>query len=203
MGALLAGTKYRGDFEERLKRIMNEVKEDKNIILFIDEIHTIIGAGGQPGQMDASNMLKPALSRGEIQIIGATTRKEYRKYLEKDSAFERRFQVVKIEEPNDSDTFEILQGIKTKYEEFHNVKYQDDVIPLIVKLAHRYIPERFLPDKAIDILDEIGAQKKIQEESRPSELTELETGIENLIEEKKLLVKNQNYEQAAMVRECT
>ena len=201
LGALLAGTKYRGDFEERLKRIMNEVKEDKNIILFIDEIHTIIGAGGQPGQMDASNMLKPALSRGEIQIIGATTRKEYRKYLEKDSAFERRFQVVKIEEPNDSDTFEILQGIKTKYEEFHNVKYQDDVIPLIVKLAHRYIPERFLPDKAIDILDEIGAQKKIQEESRPSELTELETGIENLIEEKKLLVKNQNYEQAAMVRD--
>lgn len=201
LGALIAGTKYRGDFEERLKRIMLEVKEDKNILLFIDEIHTIIGAGGQAGQMDASNMLKPALSRGEIQIIGATTRKEYRKYLEKDSAFERRFQVVKVEEPDDKDTLNILQGVQKKYEEFHNVKYNDDVIPLIVKLAHRYIPERFLPDKAIDILDEAGAQKKIQEENRPSELAELEKNIEELIEEKKLLVKNQDYEKAALVRD--
>ncbi|MBQ0162660.1 MAG: ATP-dependent Clp protease ATP-binding subunit [Treponema sp.] len=201
LGALIAGTKYRGDFEERLKRIMLEVKEDKNILLFIDEIHTIIGAGGQAGQMDASNMLKPALSRGEIQIIGATTRKEYRKYLEKDSAFERRFQVVKVEEPNDTETLDILLGVQKKYEEFHNVKYNDDVIPLIVKLAHRYIPERFLPDKAIDILDEAGAQKKIQEENRPSELAELEKNIEELIEEKKLLVKNQDYEKAALVRD--
>ncbi|MBQ0002034.1 MAG: ATP-dependent Clp protease ATP-binding subunit [Treponema sp.] len=201
LGALIAGTKYRGDFEERLKRIMFEVKEDKNILLFIDEIHTIIGAGGQAGQMDASNMLKPALSRGEIQIIGATTRKEYRKYLEKDSAFERRFQVVKVEEPDDKDTLNILQGVQKKYEEFHNVKYNEDVIPLIVKLAHRYIPERFLPDKAIDILDEAGAQKKIQEENRPSELAELEKNIEELIEEKKNLVKNQDYEKAALVRD--
>lgn len=201
LGALIAGTKYRGDFEERLKRIMLEVKEDKNILLFIDEIHTIIGAGGQAGQMDASNMLKPALSRGEIQIIGATTRKEYRKYLEKDSAFERRFQVVKVEEPNDTETLDILLGVQKKYEEFHNVKYNDDVIPLIVKLAHRYIPERFLPDKAIDILDEAGAQKKIQEENRPSELAELEKSIEDLVEEKKLLVKNQDYEKAAVVRD--
>ncbi|MCR5614427.1 ATP-dependent Clp protease ATP-binding subunit [Treponema sp.] len=201
LGALIAGTKYRGDFEERLKRIMNEVKENKNILLFVDEIHTIIGAGGQAGQMDASNMLKPALSRGEIQIIGATTRKEYRKYLEKDSAFERRFQVVKVEEPNDSETYKILCGIQKKYEDYHNVKYNDDVIPLIVKLSHRYIPERFLPDKAIDILDEVGAQKKIQEEARPTELAELEKNIDALIAEKQMLVKNQNYEQAALVRD--
>ena len=201
LGALIAGTKYRGDFEDRLKKIMNEVKEDKNILLFIDEIHTIIGAGGQAGQLDASNMLKPALSRGEIQIIGATTNKEYRKYLEKDSAFERRFQIVRVDEPDDSETFKILSGVQKKYEDFHNVKYLDDVIPLIVKLSHRYIPERFLPDKAIDILDETGAQKKIQEEARPSELAEIEKNIEALIEEKKNLVKNQNYEQAALVRD--
>lgn len=201
LGALIAGTKYRGDFEDRLKKVMNEVKEDKNILLFIDEIHTIIGAGGQAGQLDASNMLKPALSRGEIQIIGATTNKEYRKYLEKDSAFERRFQIVRVDEPDDSETLEILNGVQKKYEDYHNVKYLDDVIPLIVKLSHRYIPERFLPDKAIDILDETGAQKKIQEESRPSELAELEKNIEELIEEKKNLVKNQNYEQAALVRD--
>ena len=201
LGALIAGTKYRGDFEERLKRIMNEVKQDKNILLFIDEIHTIIGAGGQAGQMDASNMLKPALSRGEIQIIGATTRKEYRKYLEKDSAFERRFQVIKVEEPTDEETNDILQGIKKKYEEYHNVHYADDVIPLIIKLSHRYVPDRFLPDKAIDILDESGAQKKIQEENRPSELDELEKNIEELVEEKKQLVTNQKYEKAALVRD--
>ncbi len=201
LGALVAGTKYRGDFENRLKRIMNEVKQDKNILLFIDEIHTIIGAGGQAGQLDASNMLKPALSRGEIQIIGATTNREYKKYLEKDSAFERRFQIVRIDEPNDNETLEILSGLQKKFEEYHNVKYLDDVIPLIVKLSHRYIPERFLPDKAIDILDETGAQKKIQEEARPSELAELEKNIEDLIEEKKNLVKNQNYEQAALVRD--
>lgn len=201
LGALIAGTKYRGDFEDRLKKVMNEVREDKNILLFIDEIHTIIGAGGQAGQMDASNMLKPALSRGEIQIIGATTSKEYRKYLEKDSAFERRFQIVKVDEPDDQETLDILTGVQKKYEDFHNVKYLDDVIPLIVKLSHRYIPERFLPDKAIDILDEAGAQKKIQEEARPTELAELEKNIEELAEEKKNLVKNQNYEQAALVRD--
>ncbi|MBP5402925.1 MAG: ATP-dependent Clp protease ATP-binding subunit [Treponema sp.] len=201
LGALIAGTKYRGDFEDRLKKIMNEVKNDRNVLLFIDEIHTIIGAGGQAGQMDASNMLKPALSRGEIQIIGATTRKEYRKYLEKDSAFERRFQVVKVEEPTDTETSDILNGIKKKYEEYHNVHYADDVIPLIVRLSHRYVPERFLPDKAIDILDEAGAQKKIKEENRPSELDELEKNIEDLIEEKKKLVENQKYEKAAMVRD--
>lgn len=201
LAALIAGTKYRGDFENRLKKIMKEVKDDQNILLFIDEIHTIIGAGGQVGQMDASNMLKPALSRGEIQIIGATTRKEYRKYLEKDSAFERRFQIVKVEEPDDNETSEILSGLKQKYEEFHNVTYSGDVIPLIVKLSRRYIPERFLPDKAIDILDEAGAQKKIQEESRPSELAELEKNIDELTEEKKQLVKEQNYEKAAYVRD--
>ena len=157
LAALIAGTKYRGEFEERMKRLMKEIREDKNIILFIDELHTIIGAGGPEGSLDASNILKPALSRGEIQIIGATTTKEYNKYIEKDSALERRFQTVKVDEPTDVDTEGILSGIKKKYEAFHNVIYDDDVIPLIVKLSRRYIPERYLPDKAIDLLDEVGA----------------------------------------------
>ena len=199
--AIVAGTKYRGDFEERMKRMMKEIREDGNIILFIDELHTIIGAGGPEGAMDASNILKPALSRGEIQIIGATTTKEYRKYFEKDSALERRFQIVQVSEPKESDTIEILKGLKAKYEEFHGVVYDDDVIPTIVKFSERYIPERFLPDKAIDILDEAGAAKKIAEEARPTELAELEKEIELLSNEKKELVANQNYEKAAIVRD--
>lgn len=199
--ALIAGTKYRGEFEDRMKRLMKEVLENKNIILFIDEIHTIIGAGGPEGSLDASNILKPALSRGEIQIIGATTIKEYRKYMEKDSALERRFQTVNVEEPSDEETAEILEGIKKKYEEFHNVTYAEDVIPAIIKFSHRYLPERCLPDKAIDIMDEAGAQKKIQEEQRPGELVEIEKNIEELAEEKKLLVQNQDYEKAAEIRD--
>lgn len=201
LAALIAGTKYRGEFEERMKRLMKEVREDKNIILFIDELHTIIGAGGPEGSLDASNILKPALSRGEIQIIGATTTKEYNKYIEKDSALERRFQTVKVDEPTDVDTEGILSGIKKKYEDFHSVIYDNDVIPLIVKLSRRYIPERYLPDKAIDLLDEVGAAKKIQEEACPAELIELEEKIEQLIQEKKALVLNQDYEQAAIVRD--
>lgn len=201
LAALIAGTKYRGEFEERMKRVMKEISDSKNIILFLDELHTIIGAGGPEGSMDASNMIKPALSRGELQLIGATTIKEYRKYIEKDSALERRFQIIKVQEPSDEDTTQILEGIRKKYEEFHGVVYDPDVIPSIVRFAHRYIPERFLPDKAIDILDEAGAAKKIEEEDRPSELAELEKSIEELGEEKRHLVMEQDYEKAAMVRD--
>ena len=181
--------------------MMNELGENKNIILFIDELHTIIGAGGPEGTMDASNIMKPALSRGEIQIIGATTTKEYTKHIEKDLALERRFQVVKVEEPSDKDTENILNGIKSKYEAYHNVVYDQEVVPAIVKLSRRYIPEKVLPDKAIDILDEAGAAKKIQEEKKPSELAELEKNISELIEEKKQLVQTQDYENAALVRD--
>lgn len=201
LAAIVAGTKYRGEFEERMKKMMKELQENKDIILFIDELHTIIGAGGPEGTMDASNIMKPALSRGEIQIIGATTTKEYTRHIEKDLALERRFQVVKVEEPGDQETEGILNGIKTKYENYHKVIYDDAVIPAIVKLSRRYIPEKVLPDKAIDILDEAGAAKKIQEEARPTELAELEQNISQLIEEKTALVKNQDYESAALVRD--
>ena len=201
LAAVVAGTKYRGEFEERMKKILNELQEDKDIILFIDELHAIIGAGGNEGTMDASNIMKPALSRGEIQIIGATTTKEYTKHIERDLALERRFQVVKVEEPNVDETEKILQGIKEKYEKYHNVVYADDVIPTIVRLSKRYLPEKVLPDKAIDILDEAGAAKKIQEEERPSELAFLEEKKKELEEEKRNLVLNQDYESAAVVRD--
>ena len=201
LAALIAGTKYRGEFEERMKKMMKEVRDDKTVILFIDELHTIIGAGGPEGTMDASNMLKPALGRGEIQIIGATTTKEYSRYIEKDSALERRFQTVKVEEPTDDDTVSILEGIKKRYEDFHGIVFDDDVIPAIVKFSRRYIPERFLPDKAIDILDEAGAAKKIQEEAKPAELAEVERSIEKLAAEKRRLVEEQDYERAALVRD--
>ncbi|MBR7063705.1 MAG: ATP-dependent Clp protease ATP-binding subunit, partial [Treponema sp.] len=201
IAAMVAGTKYRGEFEERMKRMMKEIKDDASVILFIDELHTIIGAGGPEGTLDASNMLKPALSRGEIQIIGVTTTKEYSKYIEKDSALERRFQKIKIEEPSEEDTVKILSGLKSKYEDYHSVSFDESVLPSIVKFSKRYIPERFLPDKAIDILDEAGAAKRIQEDSKPSELAELEMSIANLIEEKRHLVEEQNYEKAAFVRD--
>ena len=165
LAAVVAGTKYRGEFEERMKKILNELQEDKDIILFIDELHAIIGAGGNEGTMDASNIMKPALSRGEIQIIGATTTKEYTRHIERDLALERRFQVVKVEEPNVDETEQILQGIKEKYEKYHNVVYADDVIPTIVRLSKRYLPEKVLPDKAIDILDEAGAAKRFRKKS--------------------------------------
>ena len=201
MTALIAGTKYRGEFEERMKRLMKEVREDKSIILFIDEIHTMIGAGGPEGSLDASNILKPALSRGEIQIVGATTIREYRRYMEKDAALARRFQTVSVEEPSDAESLEILMGLKPKYEDFHNVRYLDETLPAIIKFSHRYLPDRFLPDKAIDIMDEAGAQKKIAEGNRPAELDELEKRIDALGEEKNQLVKSQNYERAAEVRD--
>ncbi len=201
LAAVVAGTKYRGEFEERMKKILKELQEDKNIVLFIDELHAIIGAGGNEGTMDASNIMKPALSRGEIQIIGATTTKEYTKHIERDLALERRFQVVKVEEPDTDETEQILIGIKEKYEKYHNVIYADDVIPSIVKLSKRYLPEKVLPDKAIDILDEAGAAKKIQEEERPSELAFLEEKKKELEEEKRNLVLTQDYESAAVVRD--
>ncbi len=201
LAAMIAGTKYRGEFEERMKRVMKEISESKNIILFIDELHTIIGAGGPEGQMDASNMLKPALSRGEIQIIGATTTKEYRKYIEKDPALARRFQRVNVDEPTEEDTIAILEGLKHKYEDFHHVVYESDVIPSIVTYSVRYISEKCLPDKAIDIMDEAGASKKIQEDERPQELDDLQNSIDKLSEEKRQLVLHQDYERAAMVRD--
>jgi len=201
LALVIAGTKYRGEFEERMKRILKEIQEQKNIIIFIDELHTLIGAGGAEGSMDASNMLKPALSRGELQCIGATTLKEYRKYFEKDAALERRFQIVQVNEPSDAETIQILNGIKPKYEEYHRVKYADDVVKTIVTFSRRYITDRFLPDKAIDLLDEAGALKKIEADERPAELAELEKQIAILMEEKNQMVENQNYERAAQVRD--
>lgn len=199
--AMVAGTRYRGDFEERMKKMIAEVQESKDIILFIDELHMMIGAGDSSGAMDASNILKPALSRGEIQIIGATTLKEYRKYIEKDTALERRFQTVNVEEPSVSDSIKILKGLKSQYEEFHNVTYDDEVISTIVKMSVRYIPDRHLPDKAIDILDEAGSAKKIEGNIRPVELAELEKDISNLNAEKDKMVESQDFESAAIARD--
>ena len=201
LAALVAGTKYRGEFEERMKKMLNELRENPDIILFIDELHSIIGAGGNEGTMDASNIMKPALSRGEIQIIGATTTKEYTKHIEKDLALERRFQTIKVVEPDIEETVKILTGIKEKYEKYHHVTYSDDVIPAIVKLSSRYIPEKVLPDKAIDILDEAGAAKKIQEEEKPSELSEMEQKKIELETKKEEMLKNQEYENAAIIRD--
>ncbi len=201
LASVIAGTKYRGEFEERLKRIMKEISEAKNIILFIDELHTIIGAGGAEGAMDASNMLKPALARGDIQCIGATTLAEYRKYFEKDAALERRFQTVIVQEPDAQATLSILQAIRSRYEQHHNVHYTDDTLKTIVELSKRYLTDRYFPDKAIDVLDEAGAMKKIEGDVRPGELVTLEQRISELVDEKKELVQTQNYERAALVRD--
>ena len=201
LALVIAGTKYRGEFEERIKRIMKEIREQKNVILFIDELHTIVGAGGSEGSMDASNMLKPALSRGELQCIGATTLKEYRKYFEKDAALERRFQSILVGEPSVDESIEILEGIKSKYEQFHGVKYEDGLMEFIVKYSQRYITGRFLPDKAIDVLDEAGSVKKINSDSQPSEIEILEQQISDLTIQKQNLVQSQDYEKAATVRD--
>ena len=201
LALVIAGTKYRGEFEERIKRIMKEIREQKNIIPFIDELHTIVGAGGSEGSMDASNMLKPALSRGELQCIGATTLKEYRKYFEKDAALERRFQSILVGEPSVDESIEILEGIKSKYEQFHGVKYEDGLMEFIVKYSQRYITGRFLPDKAIDVLDEAGSVKKINSDSQPSEIEILEQQISDLTIQKQNLVQAQDYEKAATVRD--
>ncbi|MGL4986615.1 MAG: ATP-dependent Clp protease ATP-binding subunit [Treponemataceae bacterium] len=201
LASVIAGTKYRGEFEDRIKRIMKEIIEQKNIILFIDELHTLIGAGGAEGSMDASNILKPALSRGELQCIGATTNAEYRKYFERDAALERRFQVVQIKEPSESDTLAILHGLKRHYQDYHRVIYDDNALDLIVKLTKRYITERMFPDKAIDIMDEAGAIKKIAANTFSPDLHILEKKINQLSERKTRLVTEQDYEQAAKVRD--
>ena len=201
LASVIAGTKYRGEFEERLKRIMKEIKAAGDIILFIDEIHTIVGAGGAEGAIDASNMLKPALSRGEIQCIGATTLSEYRKNIEKDSALERRFQPVLIEEPTAAETIEILNGVKKHYEEYHNVTYSEQAVNIITRLASRYLTDRLLPDKAIDILDEAGSRKRIATREKPEELDNINKQIDDLNFEKKNYVNNQDYEKAASIRD--
>ncbi len=201
LAALVAGTKYRGQFEERMKAVMNELEKAKDVILFIDEIHTIVGAGGASGSLDASNMFKPALSRGDIQCIGATTLDEYRQYIEKDGALDRRFQKIMVEPPNVDEAIQILRNIKERYEEHHNVRYTDVAIVQCVKLADRYITDRFLPDKAIDVLDEAGARVHLSNISVPKEVLDLEARIEEVRGQKNNVVKSQNFEEAARLRD--
>lgn len=201
MASLVAGTKYRGDFEDRLKKIIDEIIENKNIILFIDEMHTLIGAGAAEGSMDAANILKPALSRGEIQVIGATTLKEYKKYIEKDSALERRFQTIMVNEPSAKDAISILKGIRNKYEKFHCAKITDEAIKAAVKISQRYITDRFLPDKAIDLMDEAAAKVRLKTVNIPTNISQLEQKIQDLKKAKEKAIDNQDYELAATIRD--
>lgn len=201
LAALVAGTKYRGQFEERMKAIMNELEKNRDVILFIDEIHTIVGAGGASGSLDASNIFKPALARGELQCIGASTLDEYRMHIEKDGALDRRFQKVMVEQPSVEETIQILNNIKSKYEDYHNVLYSQDAIDACVKLSDRYMTDRLLPDKAIDVLDEVGARKHIKNINVPEEIVELERKIEEIKQEKNKVVKSQRFEEAASLRD--
>uniref|UniRef100_UPI0035684A59 ATP-dependent Clp protease ATP-binding subunit n=1 Tax=Muriicola sp. TaxID=2020856 RepID=UPI0035684A59 len=201
LASLVAGTKYRGQFEERMKAVMNELEKNDDVILFIDEIHTIVGAGGATGSLDASNMFKPALARGEIQCIGATTLDEYRQYIEKDGALERRFQKVMVEPTTVEETIEILRNIKGKYEDHHNVLYTDEAILACVKLTNRYMTDRFLPDKAIDALDEAGSRVHIVNMDVPKQILELEKQLDDVRELKNTVVKKQRYEEAAKLRD--
>lgn len=201
MGLLVAGTKYRGEFEERLKKIMDEIRQAGNIILVIDEMHTLIGAGAAEGAIDAANILKPALSRGEIQVIGATTLDEYRKYVEKDSALERRFQSVIIDEPTEDESIEIIKGLKPKYEEHHKLIISDDAIVSAVKLSNKYITDRFLPDKAIDVIDEASSKVRLKVSNLSPEGKELEKELRNLIKEKEDAIRNQEFEKASQLRD--
>ncbi len=201
LASLVAGTKYRGQFEERMKAVMNELEKAPEVILFIDELHTIVGAGGASGSLDASNMFKPALARGDIQCIGATTLDEYRQYIEKDGALARRFQMVMIDPPSPEETIEILTNIKNKYEEHHHVKYDQEAIEACVKLSDRYITDKFLPDKAIDVMDEAGARVHISNIHVPEDITKLEEQIENIKRLKNQVVKSQKYEEAAQLRD--
>lgn len=201
LGALVAGTKYRGQFEERMKAVMNEIEKNRDVILFIDELHTIVGAGGASGSLDASNMFKPALARGELQCIGATTYDEYRQYIEKDGALERRFQKIMIDPPSAEETMQILHGLKSRYEEHHHVKYNDEAIEMAVKMSHRYITDKFLPDKAIDVLDETGSRVHLTNLVVPDELLQAEKKLEDIRLQKESAVQNQAFEKAASLRD--
>jgi ATP-dependent Clp protease ATP-binding subunit ClpC len=201
LAALVAGTKYRGQFEERMKAIMNELEKNRDVILFIDELHTIVGAGGASGSLDASNIFKPALSRGELQCIGASTLDEYRMYIEKDGALDRRFQKVMVDPPSVEDTIQILTNIKTKYEDYHNVNYSESAIDACVKLSDRYITDRLLPDKAIDVMDEVGARVHLKNINVPKNILDLEKKIEEVKNEKNKVVKSQKFEEAASLRD--
>ena len=201
LALMVAGTKYRGQFEERIKAVMDEIRRAKNVILFIDELHTIVGAGSAEGTMDASNIIKPALSRGEMQCVGATTLNEYRKYIEKDAALERRFQAVKVEAPSIEVAIEILKGLRHKYEEHHKAEFTDKAVESSVKLSDRYITDRFLPDKAIDVLDEAGSRARISTMTRPPEVKAMEADIEDIKGKKEKAIKNQDFEGAAQMRD--
>src|SRR5881296_3654150 len=201
LAAVVAGTKYRGQFEERLKTVMNEIRESKDTVIFIDELHTIVGAGGAEGAIDASNMLKPALARGELQCIGATTLDEYRKYIEKDGALERRFQPVMVDQPSVEDTIQILMGLRDKYEAHHGVKITDEAVVQAVKLADRYMNDRYFPDKAIDVIDEACARARLSVSTVPSEIHELEKRLEEVVKEKEAAIRGQEYEKAARLRD--
>ena len=201
LASMVAGTKYRGQFEERIKALMAEMEKEPDVILFIDEIHTIIGAGGASGSLDASNMLKPALASGEIQIIGATTLDEYRKHIEKDGALERRFQKVQVEPATGEETVQILHNIKDRYEQHHNVTYTEDAIKACVDLTERYLNDRFLPDKAIDALDEVGARVHISNINVPKEITDIEKKLIDIKDKKNDVIRSQKYEEAAKLRD--
>ena len=200
LSGMVAGSKYIGEFEERIKRVINEVKNDGNVLLFLDELHTIIGAGGAEGAIDASNILKPSLARGEIQLIGATTIEEYRKYIEKDAALERRFQSVKVEEPGIEETVGILKGLRSRYEQHHKVTITDDAIKAAVKLSERYINDRFLPDKAIDLIDEAASKARLKSYTMPDEITKLEEQLNKLENEKEEAVKSEAFEEAGEIK---
>lgn len=201
MGTVVAGTKYRGEFEDRLKKVMDEIRQAGNIILFIDELHTLIGAGGAEGAIDASNILKPSLARGELQCIGATTLDEYRKYIEKDAALERRFQPIQVDEPTTDESIQILQGLRDRYEAHHRVSITDEAIEQAVKLSDRYISDRFLPDKAIDLIDEAGSKVRLRSFTTPPNLKELEQKLESVRKEKDAAVQSQEFEKAASLRD--
>jgi len=201
LGSLVAGSRYRGDFEERLKKVLQEIKEDGEIMIFIDEVHTLVGAGAAEGAIDAASILKPMLARGEIQTIGATTANEFRKYIEKDKALERRFQSVYVDEPSEYETIEILRGLKDRYEQFHNLIITEEAIKSAVKLAHRYISDRFLPDKAIDLIDEAASRVRLRNLTNPPDLKELEKEIEQAISQKEEAIRAQDFENAAEFRD--
>ena len=200
LSGMVAGSKYRGEFEERIKKVIAEVVEAKDVLLFIDEIHTIIGAGGAEGALDASNILKPSLARGELQLIGATTINEYRKYIEKDSALERRFQPVTVDEPSEEESIAILKGLRSRYEEHHRVEITDDALEAAVKLSSRYINDRFLPDKAIDLIDEAASKVRLSNYTKPSKIKDYEAQIDDLEEEKESAIRDEAYEKAGDIK---